>query len=230
MNVFFAIFEVVREALIWAMSWVLERQPQSGEAFRLFFLILFTGIATALSFYWRDLVYRSPSIRKKLLPDERYAGRYLQAVWRSDEVRYAIIHIYFNRRKRRFEALGRNYNTSGEEISSFKANYMLFPSDKDENIEFIWQGNRAASGYTRMRVETSDEDYIEGDGFVMSFGQNPKAYPLLFKHLHNRHVRQALGVDAPAHAAEEPRFIKKFHAKLGGAVREGFENSAEEVA
>jgi hypothetical protein len=230
MSGFWAIFEVMREALIWAMGWVLERQPQTEEALRLFLLIFFTGIATALSFYWRDLAYRSPSIRRKLLPDERYAGRYLQAVWRSDEVRYAVIHIYFNSRKRRFEALGRNYNSSGEETSSFKANYMLFPSDKDDNIEFIWQGSHSSAGYTRMRVETSDEDYIEGDGFVMTFGQKPKTYPLLFKHLHNRHVRQALGVDAPLHSAEEPRFIRKFHAKLGGAVRESFENAPVEVA
>jgi len=225
-----AIFELIREALIWAMSWVLDRQPQGQEAFRLFFLVIFTGIATALSFYWRDFAFRSPSIRRRLLPDERYAGRYLQAVWRGDQVRYAIVHIYYNRRKRRFEALGRNYNSSGEEVSSFKSNYMLFPSDKDENIEFIWQGNRSASGYTRMRVETSDEDYIEGDGFVMTFGQKPKTFPILFKHLHSGHVRQALGINAPAHSSEEPRFIRRFHAKLGDAVREGFESAAEEVA
>ncbi len=222
--------EVIRQALIWAMSWILERQPQEGEAYRLFFLIVFTGIATALSFYWRDFAYSSPEIRRKLLPDERYAGRYLQAVWRAGEVRYAIVHIYFNRRKRRFEALGRNYNSLGEEVSSFRSNYMLFPSDKDDNIEFIWQGSRASSGYTRMRVEASDDDYIEGDGYVITFGQKPKTFPILFKHLHGGHVRQALGINAPVHSSEEPRFIRKFHAKLGNAVMEGFETAAEEMA
>lgn len=225
-----AIFEVIREALIWTMSWFLDRQPQGGEAFRLFFLILFTAIATWFSFYWRNLAYRSPAIRRRLLPNERYAGRYLQAVWRGDGVRYAIVHIYYNRRKKRFEALGRNYNSEGEEVSSFHSNYMLFPSDRNEDIEFIWQGNRAASGYTRMRVENSDEDYIEGDGYVITFGSKPKSFPLLFKHLHSGHVRQALGIDAPAHSSEEPRFIRKFHAMLGDAVREGFESAPEEVA
>jgi len=53
---------------------------------------------------------------------------------------------------------------------------------------------------------------------------------MLFKHLHDGHVRQALGISVPAHSSEEPRFIRKFHAKLGDAVREGFETTAEEVA
>ncbi len=223
-------YEVIRGALIWIMSGVLDRQPEGSEALRMLLLALFPGIATWAGVNWRDLAFRSPAIRRTLLPDERYAGRYLQAVWRAGEVRYAIVHIYYNRRKKRFEALGRNYNSSGEEVSSFRSNYMLFPSDKDENIEFIWQGSRAASGYTRMRVESSDEDYIEGDGYVMTFGQKPKTFPILFKHLHDSHVRQALGVSVPVHSSEEPRFIRKFHAKLGDAVREGFESSAEEVA
>lgn len=222
-------FEVIRELLIWVMSWVLDRQPQGGEAFRLLFLIVFTALTTWLGFYWRNLAFRSPAIRRRLLPEERYAGRYLQAVRRGDEVRYAIVHIYYNQRKRRFEAAGRNYGPSGEEVSSFKSNYMLFPSDKDDNIEFIWQGSRAASGYTRMRVETSDEDYIEGGGLIMTFGEQPKVFPMLFKHLHDEHVRQALGIDPPAHSSEEPRFIKRFHAELGNEVKEAFEGAAEEV-
>ncbi len=223
-------YEVIRGALIWIMSGVLDRQPEGGEALRMLLLALFPGIATWAGVYWRDLAYRSPAIRRNLLADERYAGRYLQAVRRGNEIRYAIIHIYYNRRKRRFEALGRNYNSSGEGVSSFRSNYMLFPSDKDENIEFIWQGSRAASGYTRMRVETSDEDYIEGDGYVMTFGQKPKTFPILFKHLHGGHVQQALGISVPVHSSEEPRFIRKFHATLGDAVREGFESAAEAVA
>ncbi len=220
-------FEVIREALIWLMSWVLDRRPHSSEAFRLFLLISFTIVATWLTFYWRDLAYRSPTIRRRLLPDERYAGRYLQAVWRGDVVRYAIINIFFNRAKKRFEIAGRSYNSEGNDVSSFKSTYVLFPADKDDNIEFIWQGARSDSGYTRMTVEGGDEDYIQGIGLVMRFDANkPKAFPIRFKHLHNHFVKEALGVHAPAHAVDEPEFIKKFHAMYGDAVKAGL--TAEE--
>ncbi len=222
-------YEVIQEALIWIMSGVLDRQPQGGEALRMLLLAVFPGIATWAGVYWRGLAFRSTGIRRRLLPGERYAGQYLQAVRRGDEVRYVIVHIYYNRSKSRFEALGRNYNSSGEQTSSFKSNYMIFPSDKDDNIEFIWQGSRAASGYTRMTVENPDGDYIEGDGYVIVFGAKPKAFPILFKHLHGRHVRDALGIAPPTQAGEEGRFIRKFHAKLGGAVKEAFEGAAEEV-
>ena len=146
MNIFYTIVEVVRAALVWSMGFVLEREPQGSEAFRLLFLLLFTGMATWLSFYWRDLALRSEFMRRRLLPGERYAGRYLQAVRRGDEIRYAIIHIFYNARKKRFEAHGRNYNSSGDEVSSFRSKHVLLPPDKDGDIEFIWQGNRAAAG------------------------------------------------------------------------------------
>jgi hypothetical protein len=215
-------FEVISSALIWIMSWVLDRRPHGGEALRLILLILLTGFATWLGLYWRDLAYRSPSIRRRLLPEERYAGRYLQAVWHGGAPRYTIVNIYYNRERKRFEVAGRVYSPAGEELSSFKSSYMLFPSSKDDNIEFVWQGSRSASGYTRMTLEDSDEDYIQGDGLVMTFDAKPKAYPIRFKHLHEHYVREALGVRSPAHPSEEPEFIRKFHAMYGGAVKEGF--------
>jgi hypothetical protein len=221
-------FEVIRDALIWIMSWVLDREPEGGEALRMLFLIVFTGIATWLSFYWRDLALRSPSVRRRLLPEDRYSGRYLQAVAREDGLRYAIVNIFYNPRRRRFEAQGRNYNPSGEQVSSFRSVTVIFPSDKDGKIEFVWQGNRSNSGYTSMTVETEDEDYIEGDGAVQTFGPKPKVFPLLFKHLHEAHVKHALGVSPPVNAAEEPAFVRIFHAKLGEAVKAGFANVAEE--
>jgi hypothetical protein len=230
MNIFYTIVEVVRAALVWSMGFVLEREPQGSEAFRLLFLLLFTGMATWLSFYWRDLALRSEFMRRRLLPGERYAGRYLQAVRRGDEIRYAIIHIFYNARKKRFEAHGRNYNSSGDEVSSFRSKHVLLPPDKDGDIEFIWQGNRAAAGYTCMQRENRDDDYIEGDGYIIAFGQKPKTFPILFKHLHGDHVRKALGTGVPAHPKEEPGFVRKFHAELGEAVRHGFESAAEEVA
>lgn len=222
-------FEVIREALIWIMSWVLDRRPHGGEAFRLLFLIAFTALATWLSFYWKDLAYRSPTIRRRLLPEERYAGRYLQAVLRGGEVRYSIVNIYFNRTKKRFEVAGRTYGSGGDDLSFFGSHYVIFPSDKDENIEFIWQGRRASAGYTRMTLIGSDEDYIQGDGLVMTFHTQPKVYPIRFKHLHDRFVREALGVHSPVHADEEPEFIRKFHAMYGGAVKEGL-SGAERAA
>jgi hypothetical protein len=222
-------FEVIGEALIWIMSWVLDRRPHGGEAFRLLLLISFTAVATWLAIYWRDLAYRSPTMRRKLLPNERYAGRYLQAVWRGDEVRYAIVNIYFNRAKKRFEIAGRTYNPEGDALSSFKSAYVLFPAEKDDNIEFIWQGTRADSGYTRMTVEGGDENFVQGVGFVMRFDANkPKAYPLRFKHLHTQFVKDALGVHPPAKAVEEPEFVKKFHGKYGEAAKAGL--AAEALA
>jgi hypothetical protein len=221
--------EVIREGSIWLTGWILDREPQGGEAFRLLCLVLFSGLATWSILHWRDLALRFPSVRKRLLPEERYAGRYLQAASRKDGIRYAILDVYYNPRQRRFEVFGRNYSPAGEQLSSFKSSHILFPSVKDENIEFIWQGSKSASGHTLMRVEIVDADYIEGDGRIQTFSANPEILPILFKLLHEGHVRQALGVGPPSSAAEEPDFIRSFHEKLGGAVLAGFSNVAEEV-
>ncbi len=214
-------FEVIRDALIWIMSWVLDRRPHGGEAFRLLFLISFSVLATWLTFYWKDLAYRSSTIRRRLMPNERYAGRYLQAVWRQGELRYSFVHIFYNWRCHRFEVAGRTYSPAGDELAAFKSSYVLFPSEKDADIEFIWQATNASSGYTRMTLGDSDEDYIQGDGLIITFDAQPKAYPVRFKHLHNHYVRQALGVSSPEHASEEPEFVKKFHTMYGGRVVEG---------
>lgn len=215
-------FEVLRDALIWIMSWVLDRRPHGPEAFRLLFLIAFSIAATALTFYWKDLAYRSSAVRRRLMPEERYAGRYLQAVWRRGELRYSFINIYYNSKRRRFELWGRSYTPDGEEVTAFKSNYVLFPSEKDANIEFIWQAGNGSTGYTRMTLEDGDEDYIQGDGHIMTFAATPEAYPLQFKHLHDGHVREALGVHSPSHASEEPAFVRKFHGMYGARVAEGF--------
>ena len=229
MTVFYTILEVIRTALIWAMGLILDREPQGGEALRLFSLLVFTGVATWLTFYWRDLALRWRIFRRRLLPGERYAGRYLQAVRRGEEIRYVIVHIFYNIKKGRFEAHGRTYNASGEEISAFRSKHVLLPTEKDGDIEFIWQGNRAAAGYTYMKRENRDDGYIEGDGYIIAFGEKPKTFPILFKYLHGGHVQEALGIDVPEHPKQEPGFIRKFHAELGEFVRHGFESTAEEV-
>ena len=143
-------FEVIRDALIWIMGWVLDRRPHGGEAFRLLFLIAFSVLATWIALYWRDLAYRSSAIRRRLMPDERYAGRYLQALWRQGEIRYSFVHIFYDWRRRRFEVAGRTYNPKGEELGTFQSTYVRFPSEKDANIEFIWRAGDNATGYTRM--------------------------------------------------------------------------------
>jgi len=221
-------YDIVRDALIWAMSQFLDRQPQGGEALRMLSAIIFSALATGAGVNWRGFAYRAPPIRRRLLTDERYTGRYLQAIRRGTEIRYAIVHIYYNRRNGRFEAVGRSYNPSGEEISSFRSGHVIFPPYRDGSIEFNWQGNRA-SGYTRMKIERAQDSYIEGDGFIINFSMHPKVFPMLFKYLHWEHVRQALGIDPPAHASAEPDFIRTFHDRLGGAVQAAFENTAEEV-
>ena len=218
-------FEVIRDALIWIMSWVLDRRPHSEEAFRLLFLIAFSVLATWLTIYWKNLAYRSSTIRRRLMPDERYAGRYLQALWRNGELRYSFVHIFYNGKRRRYEVAGRTYSPEGKELTDFKSTYVLFPSDKDANIEFIWRAN-SSQGYTRMTLEDSDEDYIQGDGLVISFDAWPRAYPVRFKHLHDHHVRKALGVRSPTESSEEPDFVKRFHAAFGAHVMEGFGGAA----
>jgi hypothetical protein len=230
MNIFNTILEFIQTVLLWAMGLVLDREPQPEEAYRLLFLILVTVGVTWLTFYWRDAATRWQMLRKRLLPDERYAGQYLQAVQRGEEIRYAIVHIFYHTGRRRFEAAGRSYNRSGEEISSFQSHHVLFPAENDENLEFIWQGRRAAVGYTCMKVENQEGDYIEGSGYAIAFGPKPKTYPILFKRLDGGGVREALGVSAPAHLKDESGFIQKFHAKLGDKVRQSFESTAEEVA
>ena len=226
-------FDVIRDTAIWIMSLVLDREPNTGEAFRFILLIVFTVFAAWMSFYWRDWAYRSPAIRRKLLPNDRFSGRYLQALLHDGEVRYSIVSIHFNREKRRFEIIGRAYGPAGNDLASFHSGYILFPSGKDDSIEFIWQGRKTASansfgGYTRMIVDPSDEGYIEGTGFVIPFGAEPKVYPLRFKHLHDHHVASALGIHSPRHAGDEPAFIQKFHAMYGDAVKEGLSVAALE--
>lgn len=223
-------FEVIRDALIWIMSWVLDRRPHGDEAFRLLFLIAFSVLATWLTFYWRNLAYRSPTIRRRLMPDERYAGRYLQALWRNGELRYSFVDIFYNAKRRRYEVAGRTYSSEGKELTDFKSIYVLFPSEKDANIEFIWRGGNSSQGYTRMTLEDSGEDYIQGDGLVISFDAWPRAYPVRFKHLHDHHVREALGVRSPANSSEEPEFVRKFHAAFGAHVMEGFGAAAKAEA
>lgn len=228
-------FEVIREFMVWLTGFLLDREPQGGEAIRLFFLLLSTIGATWAAFYWRDIAFRSGAVRRRLLPNERYAGRYLQAVLHGGEVRYAIVTIFYNLKKKRFEVTGRAYDPDGDDLSTFKSVYVLFPSDKDDNIEFIWQGRQALSanslgGYTRMTVAASEDDYVEGTGLIMTFGEAPKMHQLRFKHLHDQYVSQALGIGSPRRSAEEPAFIKKFHAMYGAAVREGLANAEREAA
>jgi hypothetical protein len=223
-------FEVIRDALVWIMSWVLDRRPHGDEAFRLLFLIAFSVLATWLTIYWRNLAYRSSSIRRRLMPDERYAGRYLQALWRNGELRYSFVHIFYNGKRRRYEVAGRTYSPEGKELADFKSHYVVFPSEKDANIEFIWHASNSSQGYTRMTLEDSDEDYIQGDGLVISFDAWPRAYPVRFKHLHDHHVRKALGVRSPTESSEEPEFVKRFHAAFGEHVMEGFGGAAKAEA
>ncbi len=220
-------FEIIRDALIWVMSWVLDRRPHGGEAFRLLFLIAFSVLATWLTFYWKNLAYRYEPIRRRLVPEERFAGRYFQVVWRRGEPRYSFVHIFFNPRRRRHEVEGRSYDPEGKELTDFKSNYVLFPSEKDANIEFIWQANNGSAGYTRMTLEDGDEDYMQGSGHMMTFAAEPEARPLKFKHLHDNHVRSALGVGAPATAADEPEFVRKFHAMYGADVIRSFQGPAK---
>jgi hypothetical protein len=223
-------FDVVREALIWLMSWILDRRPHGTEAFRVLSLLVFSVLATWITLYWKDLAYRSPAMRRRLIPDERYAGRYLQAVWRGGAVNYTLVDIYFNPVRKRHEVTGRTYDAAGKSVSAFRSGYMLFPSEKDNNIEFIWQGAGNASGYTRMSIEASQPGFIEGEGFVMTFEAEPKAFPLQFKLLRDDYVRNDLGVPVPRQADEEARFVLLFNAKFGALIKNKFAASVMEAA
>jgi hypothetical protein len=229
-------FEVIRDTLIGLLSWVLGSPTDDAASIaRFVILIVFTVAATWLTFYWRDIAYRNPSIRRRLLPNDRYSGRYLQAVLHDGEVRYAIVHIYFNPEKKRHEVVGRTYLSDASDCSSFRSIYILFPSDKDNNIEFIWQGRQSLTansfgGYTKMTILAPDEDYIEGDGLILDFGEEPKRYPLRFKHLDDAHVEDALGMRPPRSSAEEPDFVRRFHGLYGEAVRRGLNQISAQTA
>jgi len=215
-------FEAIRDALIWIMSWIVDRRLHSEEAARLLALAAVSVLATWLIIYWKTFAGRSAAIRRRLMPEERYAGRYLQALWRPGEVRYSIIDLFYNARRRRYEVAGRTYNSEGKELAAFQSSYVLFPSSKHAHIEFIWQASNGTSGYTKMTLEDLKDDYIQGDGLVITFDAWPKAYPIRFKHLADHYVRDALGVRSPSNTAEEPDFIKTFHATYGERVMEGF--------
>jgi hypothetical protein len=223
--------DVIRDALIWPASFVLDRPPQLGEAIRLILLAISAGLAVLLGVSWREIACRIfPSLRSRILPALRYTGRFLQAIRQGDEVRYAIVSIAYDRRKNLFDIAGRNYTPTGEALSSFKSSQMILSPDREQTIEFIWQARRRTSGYTRMTIDASNEGFLEGDGLVVTLGSKPKAFPLLFKQLHDRYVWHALETRPPANAAEEPAFIRAFHAKLGQAVMDGFAADAEEIA
>jgi hypothetical protein len=230
MNILYTILDLVRAALVWAMGFVLDREPQGGEAFRLLFLLLFTGVATWLTFYWRDLLLRWRFIRRRFLPGERFAGQYVQAVKRGEAIRYAIIRIAYNSREGRYEAEGRNYDTSGSEVSSFRSNQVFLPAKDGGEIEFIWEGSRAAAGYTCMMLDVPEDGYAEGEGYLVTFGQAPKSFPLLFKQLDSEGLHEALGVGAPGRLKDEAEFVRKFHKEFGNAVSSGFVIEAEEVS
>jgi hypothetical protein len=230
MNILFTILDLVRETLIWAWSLVLDREPHGGEALRLQLLLLFTGFATWLTFFWRGLLLRWRFMRKRFLPGERFAGQYVQAVKRGEAIRYAILRIAYNGSEGRYEAEGRNYNSSGEEVSSFWSNHVFLPGKEGGEIEFIWEGSRVATGYTTMTAEISEDGYAEGEGYLVTFGQPPKSFPLLFKQLDSEGLHEALGIGAPARPKEEPEFIRKFHKEFGEDVVHGFATEAEEVS
>jgi hypothetical protein len=228
---FAAMLEVIRDALIWLASFILDRPPQIGEAIRLILLAVSAGLAVFLGFFWREIACRIfPGFRRRILPELRYSGRFLQAIRHGDEVRYAIVSIAYDRRRKLFDIAGRNYTSSGEALSSIKSSQMILSPDREQTIEFIWQARRRTSGYTRMTVEASNEGFLEGDGLVVTLGLKPKAFPLLFKELHDRYVWHALEIGPPANAGEEPAFIRAFHAKLGPAVMEGFAADGAEIA
>jgi hypothetical protein len=229
MNILFSILDIVQTLVVWSMGLILGRQPQPAEAFRLLFVLASTSISTWLFFYWRDLARKSRRLRRRLEPDERYSGLYLQAIQRGEGIRYAILKISYVSRKRRFEVYGRIYDPGGNELSAFRSHYVFFPTEESEVIEFAWKGRRAASGFTCMKVENRDGDYIEGSGYVIAFGANPKTFPVLFKRLFNADVHEVLGVSVPSQPGEDAAFIRSFHDRLGEKVRHSFENTAEEV-
>jgi hypothetical protein len=223
--------DALRDALIWPASLILDRPPGIGEAIRLILLVILAGLAVFLGLSWREIACRIfPGLRGTILPELRYTGRFLQAIRHGDEVRYAIVSIAYDRRRRLFDIAGRNYSPAGEALSSFKSSQMILSPDREQTIEFIWQARRRTSGYTRMTVEASHEGFLEGDGLLITLGTKPKAFPLLFKELHDRYVWHALEMGPPASAGEEPAFIRAFHAKLGEAVMDGFTAEAEEIA
>ena len=47
----------------------------------LLLLMAFSVLATLLALYWKNFAYSSSAIRRRLMPGERYAGRYLSIGW-----------------------------------------------------------------------------------------------------------------------------------------------------
>lgn len=229
MNILYTIIEIAGAALAWALGLLLGRDPQSGEAFRLLLLLLLAGFGGWLIYHWRETLYRSRFLRRRLLPGERYAGQYIQAIKRGDTMRYALLRFSYNASAGCFEAEGRSYRPSGEEVSSFRSAFVFLPADKCGEIQYVWEGSRAASGYTFMKIDSEEGDLAEGEGYINIFGNPPRGFPLLFKRLQDAVLRESLGVGLPFRRKEEPAFIEKFHKTFGAAVAQGFVTEAEEV-
>ncbi len=220
-------FEVIRDAFIWVLSWAVDRRLHSEEALRLLFLVGSGVAATLLFLYWRRFACRFHMFRRRLMPEDRYAGRYLQALWRNNELRYSFVTIFYNTRRRDYDVNGRTYSPAGQPLTEYKSTYVILPSRKEGAIEFFWRTPNASQGYTQMTLQESDHDYIQGGGRVVTLDAWPVAYPIRFKHMDDRYVREALGVHSPANASEEPEFIRKFHERFGAQVMEGFGGGAK---
>ncbi len=229
MNIVYAIIDITGTAPLWALGLLLGHEPQGGEAFRLLLLLLLAGFAGRLSYHWRGVVYRSRFLRRRLLPGDRYAGQYIQAIQRGEAIRYAIVRISYNASAGCFEAEGRSYHPSGDEVSSFRSAFVFLPQDKCGEIQYVWEGSRAASGYTFMKILSEDGGLAEGEGYINTFGRPPESFPLLFKQLEDAALRESLGMGMPSGRKQEPGFVGKFHEKYGSAVAQGFVSEAEEV-
>lgn len=214
--------DVIQHAFVWLMSLGLDRRSHGVHASHLYIFIGLAALAIVLAFSWKAIAYRSAFMRRGFMPQERFAGRYLQALWRNGEIRYSILTILFNARQHRYEVTGRSYDGSGRLLAEFRSIEVALPPNKDGSIEFVWQAGSPSEGFTKMILEECGDDYLQGAGHIITFGAWPRAYPVRFKSLNNRHVRSALGIGSPVNFREEPAFVRKFHAAFGVHVMEGF--------
>lgn len=227
--------ELIKEGLLWVISLFLDRQPELDEAIRLVVLIASTVAISWLALSWQSIALRVRPIRAWIEPNERYAGRYLLAVLDENEVRYSIVHIHYDFGKRRYVLDGRYYFADGTKRTHIRSDYISFPDEDEQAIEYVWQGKRyqdikTIEGYVRMDCDLREHNYCEGDGFVMNFENPPTIKFFQFKFLRDDMVLEALGVETPSSNAEEPNFVRRFHAKFGPVIAPGLKARKEPEA
>ena len=214
---------MIQDAVIWILSWVVDRRLHSEQALRLLLLIAISVLATSA-----DLSLEGSCASAH---PRSGAGLCQTSAMRDVTSRPFGAMASYATPSSTSSTMGSGAgmrlpdgtdSPAGQELTDFKSTYVVFPADKDANIEFIWHASNSSQGEYPDDARGFRRGLYPGRWPRHLNRCRARAYPVCFKHLHDHHVREALGVRSPITSSEEPDFVRKFHAAFGAHVMEGF--------